>query len=676
MDETASLPPASRLLCDPPADVVASLVRDLASLQALPASERLDALLLDQQGRWRRGDRLAVEAYQRARPDLIDDETLLHLITSEAMLRRDRGEPVDQTEYLGRFPRHADSLERQFQVEAALETVGPPGHSTHGNDESRSTVDLPSAAPPLPTDGLGVPGFEILQELGRGGMGVVYKARQIGLNRLVALKMILAGPGASESVRDRFRREAEAVAQLKHPHIVPIYAIGEYGKQLFFALEFLPGGSLAKKVGKPWKSRAAAELLATLAGAVHHAHEKGFIHRDLKPANILLDEAGKPHVTDFGLVRPSQGSAPAGMTLAGAVLGTPAYMAPEQAAGLPEATGPATDVFGLGAILYQLLTGRPPFQGADVRTTLRQAEQGRVLPVRQVNPAVPAALARICERALAADPRMRYGSAAALERDLRRYLAWGRRLAVPVTLGATVLVAGVSIALALAFGPGAQQTADREAETQPPPKAGRVEPVPPAPQSALDGELDVRVYAAGKEGVKVPEPGSLPVRKGELVHIRARLNRNAHVYLVWVDEKGLVDPLYPWDRDDPKALEEPAPILLPRREVHSPPEMNKGWPAEGEDGLETVLLLARDTPLPKEVNLGKLLGRIGPSPLRDRGEYAVRGFNRGEPVRVIADVARGAAKKAKEIDDPLLQMMERVRNHFEVIRAVRFAYQK
>jgi tRNA A-37 threonylcarbamoyl transferase component Bud32 len=688
MDETATLMPAARPLdLAPPETLVLALRSELASLQQVPLSDRLDALLADQRSRWKKGQRVSVEAYRLACPDFADDETILHLITSEALLRRTLGEPVDPSEYLERFPQHSDSIQKQFQVESALESMAFSPDFTFDN---RETIDLPSSSVSAPTArGAGVPGFEILSELGRGGMGVVYKARQLGLNRTVALKMILSSKVTSESARERFRREAEAVAQLKHPNIVPIYAIGEDARQVYFALEYVNGGSLASKLdGKPWAARTAAELVAVLAGAVQHAHEKGIIHRDLKPANVLIDDQGTPHVTDFGLARQVQES---GLTLDGAVLGTPAYMAPEQAAGLNDNIGPATDVFGLGAILYQLLTGRPPYQGPNALTTLRQAEQGKVLPVREVNPKVPASLARICDRALATDPKLRHASAAALANDLRRHLTWARRLALPAGIGAAyLLVAGCVVLMAsLSHGPQSRgpdhASLDREASA-PGKAAGEVlkfagpRTADTGKQLALDGDLILSVWSPTKDGPKkgarIEDPGTLPVMNGEMVHLHARLNRKAYVYLVWVDAKGTVDPLYPWNekqRENPRALYNPAPILEPQSNVESPTATDRGWTIEGESGLETALLLAREAPLPADINLGQILGKISPSPFRDPGEYAVRGYNKELKIAPI-DVKRGLSKVAAKIDDPLLQMMERVRKHFEVVRAVRFAH--
>jgi serine/threonine protein kinase len=284
-----------------------------------------------------------------------------------------------------------------------------------------------------------VAGYEILRELGRGGMGIVYKARQLSLNRVVALKMILSGAQASPVEIHRFRAEAAAVAQLHHPNIVQIYEVGIDGGRQFLSLEFVNGSTLAVRVGgTPQPSRPAAELLEALARAIHVAHQRGIVHRDLKPHNVLLAPAtegsefdtgtsaqyiqifGIPKITDFGLAKNLDSQA--GQTQTGVILGTPSYMAPEQAAGGIQSIGPAVDVYSLGAIFYEMLTGRPPFRAATPLETLRQAATQEPLPISQLQPYVPRDLQTICLKCLQKEPHRRYPSALALAEDLQRYL--------------------------------------------------------------------------------------------------------------------------------------------------------------------------------------------------------------------------------------------------------------
>jgi tRNA A-37 threonylcarbamoyl transferase component Bud32 len=281
----------------------------------------------------------------------------------------------------------------------------------------------------LATDGFSPPGYEIIEELGRGGMGVVYKARQVKLNRTVALKMILAGRHAGAADLQRFRTEAEAIARLRHPNIVAVYEVGEHEGRPFLSLEFCEGGSLDRKLaGNPLPPQKAAALVQTLAEAMQAAHQANVIHRDLKPANVMLGGDGTPRITDFGLARKLD---EVGQTQTGAIMGTPSYMAPEQAESKKD-VGPAADVYALGAILYQTLTGRPPFRAATTLDTIIQVVSDEPVPPRQLNATVPVDLETVCLRCLQKDPRRRYASAAELAQDLGRFLAGEPVLARPV----------------------------------------------------------------------------------------------------------------------------------------------------------------------------------------------------------------------------------------------------
>jgi WD40 repeat protein/tRNA A-37 threonylcarbamoyl transferase component Bud32 len=304
---------------------------------------------------------------------------------------------------------------------AAAGSTIPAGTEPAAN---QVTSPLSDPADPLPA-GPGarptIPGYEVLGELGRGGMGVVYKARQVKLNRVVALKMVLAGEHAGPEALARFQAEAEAVARLQHPNLVQVYEVGEHDGRPYFSMEFVDGSDLDARIdGRPQPPREAAALIEVVARAVSAVHQKGVVHRDLKPANILLTADGEPKITDFGLAKRLDGAGP---TLSGRVLGTPSYMAPEQARGNASQVGPAADVYALGAMLYELLTGRPPFRAETPWDTINQVVSEEPVPPRRLQPTVPPDLETICLRCLEKQREKRYGTALNLAEDLRRFLA-------------------------------------------------------------------------------------------------------------------------------------------------------------------------------------------------------------------------------------------------------------
>ena len=307
--------------------------------------------------------------------------------------------------------------------------------------------------------------YELLDEIARGGMGVVYRARQVKLNRIVALKMILGGQLAGSEEVKRFRQEAEAAAQLKHPNIVAIHEVGEHDGQHFFSMDFIEGQTLRQLTrDNPLPAPRAAAYLKTIAEAVHYAHERGVVHRDLKPSNVLIDAAGEPHVTDFGLAK-RIGSEAENLTVSGAAMGTPGYMPPEQASGGSKTVGPLADVYALGAMLYDLLTGRPPFRAETPLETMAQAVSKEPVAPRLLNASVPRDLETICLKCLEKEPSRRYASARELADELGRFLRdepirarpvgqteklwrWGRRNRAL----ATAVTAALALLLTVAIG--------------------------------------------------------------------------------------------------------------------------------------------------------------------------------------------------------------------------------
>jgi eukaryotic-like serine/threonine-protein kinase len=428
--ESISMPPAlASRRRDETADRLSSLWRqgqhpDVAAFLATAAirdpQELLAVLRVDQVERFQLGQSVRVETYLDTVPALRDErEQILDLIFAEYLLRQERGERPEPEEYFQRFPEYARELSLQLELNEAL---GPQSVSTWRVAENFATQRhrRPVESKSEPEGLFQIAGYTVLSVLGRGGMGVVYRARQQGLNRLVAIKMVHAGAHASLATLDRFRVEAEAVARLKHPNIVQVYDVGQDAGSPYLVLELVEGRNLAERLaGTPQPVTWAATIVETLARAIHAAHEQGVVHRDLTPANVLLTADDIPKITDFGLAKLITGGGEL-RTQTGELLGTPSYMAPEQAACRHRAIGRATDVYALGAILYELLTGRPPLKAESPIETLRQVVSDEPVAPSQLRPRLPRDLETICLKCLRKEPLERYASALDLAEDLRR----------------------------------------------------------------------------------------------------------------------------------------------------------------------------------------------------------------------------------------------------------------
>ena len=358
-----------------------------------------------------------------SQPDQLDEVVAAYLRATES------GEKPGREELLARHPELAAELCEFFADHDRMSRLAAPF--------CEATVAAPGVAGAIHVAGKVAyfGDYELLQEIGRGGMGIIYRARQVSLDRIVALKMLVHG--RLESVQDvqRFRIEAESVAALDHPHIVPIYEVGAHDGRQYFSMKLVEGGNLRQRLAQgPLPVQEAARIMAAIAGAVHYAHQRGILHRDLKPSNILLDQAGEPLITDFGLAKRFERDSE--LTQTGAVLGTPSFMAPEQAWGQSRGLTTATDVYGLGAILYALLTGRPPFTGESPLHILAQVKQDEPERPGRINPHVDRDLETICLKCLEKDPGRRYPSAAALADDLHHVLEGEPISARPISLPA------------------------------------------------------------------------------------------------------------------------------------------------------------------------------------------------------------------------------------------------
>jgi tRNA A-37 threonylcarbamoyl transferase component Bud32 len=463
----------------------------------LDVLHQIDRICDQFESAWQAGGKPRLEDYLGAVAEAHRAALLHDLLAAELDARCRRDEIPEPREYFARFPADATVVDAAF---AAVEPgwggstdgsplAGPAARAAaRGNDlfDVERKVSLPDTPVATHDGSCGSPGpgerpvglppltlspsaalagrpsvrdfgdFELLKVIGRGGMGIVYKARQRSLNRLVAVKMIRAGTWASEDELRRFRNEAEAVANLDHPQIVTIHEVGEYEGLHYFTMKLVDGPSLADLLERYTSDpHAAVRLVAEVARAVHHAHQRGILHRDLKPSNIVIDGDGRAHITDFGLARRIDASGDA--SASGSVVGTPSYMSPEQASGRRGLVTTAADVHGLGAVLYATLTGRPPFEGESIVETLEQVRARTPERPSLVNRRVQRDLETVCLKCLEKDPRRRYDSAAAVADDLDRFLRgepvkarpvgraealarWCRRNKAVAALGAVVAV--------------------------------------------------------------------------------------------------------------------------------------------------------------------------------------------------------------------------------------------
>jgi tRNA A-37 threonylcarbamoyl transferase component Bud32 len=518
-------------------------------------------------------------------------------------------------------------------------------------DAARDLAEVQSKKP------VAIDKYLVVGLLDVGAEGEVYRVIHPDLDREMVLK--LAHQRVVGDERASLLIEGQILVDLEHINLLRVYGSGFHDDRPYLVMEYVRGSNLEDYLrDHPVTQQRAAALVARLASALDLVHRKKIIHRDIKPRNILIDEAGEPRLIDFGLALLRNAWSDPFAAIWG---GTVAYMAPEQARREHDRIGARSDIFGLGAVLFFLLTGRPPFVGEtpdEVWDRARRCEIGAGA-LREAR--VPRRLERICLKALAADPDKRYPSAEAFGKALRRYLVG------PKVLGVLSGVCGFVLLGSLVFA-------------QVWPRLNSVIPSVPTPttQAApLAGELTVRVWSkegGAKRGLKIEELGALPLLPGERVQIEARLNQPAHVFLLWVNSRGEVIQL--WPRDDGKFGSRPSDGS-PRETVHSPEALDEGHKMGGPGGLETVLLLARRTPLPPGRDVTTLIGTLPASPLRDEREFAVRGFDEGRPTEALrVGLHRGIDAMANTIDDPLLRMMERLRAkcQFDLIKAVRFAY--
>jgi hypothetical protein len=510
---------------------------------------------------------------------------------------------------------------------------------------------------------------QVERELGQGAFGVVYLGYDPELNRPVAIKVPRPERFSSPDDAERFMEEARAAAALNHPGIVTVHDVGRQGAQCYIVLEYIHGRTLEEmmQAGRVPPAQAAG-LVARVADALHYAHKKGFVHRDLKPGNILLDDQDNPHVTDLGLAVSEESQE----LLAGQIAGTPAYMSPEQVRGETHRLDGRTDIWSLGVLLYQLLTGRHPFWREGSSTCLDEIVNREPKPPRQIDDTVPVELERITLKCLAKPVTERYNTAADLAHDLRHWRpsphdgdafdhAQASRLperrfgALP-----QILVAAAVLAIVLAVGFFLRSRPEHGAEGVGP----------------LAGTINVRLWDpknAHRQGLSMDEPGALPLHPGDQIRLEITASRPSYLYVVWITSDNEIAPVYPWS---PGKWGERPPQEKPISTVSLPEGVDTRWPMKGPDGMETLVLLGRDTPMPDDVDLKQLFSGFPKQQIRD--PRAIVSLDSG---RIAVPTERGPEfLDPRKADDPVAKaqrfLLERLQPHFQLVRAVSFAVLK
>ena len=535
-----------------------------------------------------------------------DHESALADLVSLWQCRRGEGRAATPAELCRDRPELLPELERRIAALVRMAGLAQDLGETVSIAASNASP-TPSHEPTAAASRPDIPGFEILSVLGRGGMGLVYLARDAKLKRLVALKMVLAGAHSSEDSLGRFRAEAEAVARLQHPHVVQVFSWGEHDGLPYLVMEYVAGGGLDRRIAsRPQPPSDAARLVMLLARAVHAAHKAGVVHRDLKPANVLLapaaDEAalntayGWPKISDFGLARLS--GAERTQTASCDVLGTPSYMAPEQAAGKAREVGAAADVYALGAIFYELLTGRPPFKGESMLETLDQVRSLPPRPPREFCPEAPQELEALCLRCLAKSPEDRPSTAADLAEHLRRVLEGQPAALLPsqsvVTTQPkrrTLAYSFTALALLLAGAVGLGTLFSRRSETLPRTRPeGQQEAAALAPEQVRIERLNVMLFEANGQPAGVLGQDVFVAHADDTVRVNARLSRPAFAFLIAFRPRGTPDVCFPEDDEEPPPQTDNPAYPLPAK--------GGGYGLDDGTGLEAFALVVSSQPLP------------------------------------------------------------------------------
>lgn len=617
---------------------------------------RLDILIhlihVDIERRFSHGTPAQVEDYLHRFPDLHNQESLLlRLILWEFQLCQRFQKAMSPADIQRRFP----SLSERIQTHLERMTLSTVGGTTALLGEVPETIG---------------PRYRVQRTLGTGSFGTVYLAQDSQLNRLVAIKVPHPYRMECSSV-DASVQEGQNLAALDHPHIIPVYDIGQMPNgSTYLVSKYVQGNTLAERIAQGSLARSEViRIVAALADALHHSHTHGLVHRDVKPGNVLIDEQGTPYLADFGLALLEKDVG----TWSGTT-GTPAYMSPEQAQGHSSQLDGRADIFSLGIMLYEMLTGRRPFRGNSHSELLNQILTLEVRPPRQWDDTIPMELERICLKALQKDMTLRYSTAKDMGNELRAM----EKMPAPKSFSNAVssdlkkkyLVGGlVAFLMIILTVPVVILLLNANKESPNLPSSTRIGP--------LTSELNIYVFRPGsEEGLEIGQHSdAVPVRTGDGVQVHVKLNQPGYVYILWLDGKGTIHPYYPWEiRNNHRSFQFLPEPLTKVVEFKYPPAT--GTVATGPSGLETIILVARLTPLPSDFDWETMIPEDTRTfPLRKEREVVIRSWDRGENrVRRVLDQDRGPSTEMVKIDTPLSQLMERLQPHFDSIRAVRFAF--